>query len=81
MDFLALQETLLGEDADSVVKQFWTHDTYAFCHLPAVGRSGGLLCVWRKSPFTATNAFAGSSFLIVDGFWQGSCNKMSFVNV
>lgn len=71
----------MGDDAENVIKQFWTHDDNGFYQLPAVGRSGGLLCVWRRSSFNATNAFAGSSFLIVEGFCLGGHTKMLFLNV
>lgn len=81
VDFLTLQETILGGNADSVVKQFWTHGEYGFCQLPAVGRSGGLLCVWMRSSFNAISAFSGSTFFIVEGFWLRSSSKMSFINV
>lgn len=67
VDFLSLQETVLVDNAESIVRLIWTHDEYGFIHSPASGRSGGLLCIWTKSILKPSAAFAGNSFLHVSG--------------
>lgn len=68
VDFLFVQETRLSEDVEGIVRLIWTHDEFGFCHSPAHGRSGGLLCIWKKSVLKPSSAFAGDGFLGVSGY-------------
>lgn len=81
LDFLSVQETRLSDGVERIVNSIWTHDDYAFCHSPSQGRSCGLLCIWKKSFFRASNAFVGDTFLGVGGYCQGSNNLVTFFNI
>lgn len=81
VDFISVQETGLSDNVEEIVRLVWTHDEFGFCHTPAQGRLGGLLCIWRKSIFKASSAFAGYAFLGVSGFWHGCPDSMVFFNV
>lgn len=81
VDFLSVQKTGLNVTAERIIRLFWTHDEFGFCELPAIGRSGGLLSIWRKYSFTASYAFTGNGFLGVAGLWQGGSNITTFLNV
>lgn len=81
VDFVALQETLISEDASGVVNAFWSTGDYAFSQIGVVGRSGGILRSWRKDCFNAVSAFAGRGFLCVEGFWKGCSQTLSIINV
>lgn len=72
VDFLALQETILVDDAESIARLFLTRSEFGMCQVPAKGRSGGLLCVWRQSAFKATNAFGRTGFLFVRSSGMGA---------
>lgn len=61
-DFCGIQESLLSVDASSVVRMLWKHSDYGFFQVPAIGRSGGLLCMWRKEIFSADCAFASVGY-------------------
>lgn len=81
VDFLSVQETGIVEDVERIVKLIWVHDEYRFCQVLAVGRSGGLLCIWRRSIFSASSALSGAGFLCVAGCWQGSNHIVNMINV
>lgn len=81
VDFIAIRESSLVDNADSIVRSFWTHDEFGFYQSPAQGRSGGLLCIWKKSIFKAQNAFEGRGFLGVTGVWQSSNSSVTYLNV
>lgn len=81
VDFCGIQESLLAEDASNVVRMVWNHCDYGFCQVPAVGRSGGLLCIWRKEIFSAEYAFAGDGFLGVEGKWKGCQAPVMIINI
>lgn len=81
IEFLAIQETLIKGDASFVISLFWKHSQWSFCQLPSSGRSGGLLCVWNTSIFTAENIISGSGYLGVEGFWHGCSNKILLCNI
>lgn len=81
IEFVALQETLIAGDVSTIVNAFWNNGDYGFCQIDATGRSGGILSSWKKDSFKAVNAFAGTGFLCVEGFWKGSPLLISLLNV
>ncbi|MCH94158.1 LINE-1 reverse transcriptase like, partial [Trifolium medium] len=62
LDFLALQETKLESISDSLVHCLWGSDDCDWVSLPAVGNSGGILSIWRKSAMSVVFTFTGSGF-------------------
>lgn len=81
IDFLAIQESLVTGDASGLVKLLWNHPDYCFSFVPSVGKSGGLICMWRKEIFEATDSFAGAGYLAVVGKWKGYSETITFINV
>lgn len=58
--FVAIQGTLLKGEVSGILKLLWPSCDYGYCFVPSLGRSGGLLCMWRKDTFEASVSFAGS---------------------
>jgi exonuclease III len=63
LDFLALQETKLVGVSDSLCVRLWGSADCAWAALPAVGNSGGVLSLWRKSLGTTVFSFTGEGFV------------------
>jgi hypothetical protein len=66
LDFLALQETKLLEVTDPLCYSLWGNADCDWVSLTAVGNSGGILSIWRKS-------FASLVFSIVGDGFIGVC--------
>lgn len=81
VDCCVIQESLLPDDATNVVKMVWKHCDYGFFQMPSIGRSGGLLSMWRKDLFVADYAFAGTGYSGVEGKWKGCDHPILFINI
>lgn len=81
IDFVAIQESLIAGDAIGMVKLLWNHCNYGFSFVPSVGRSSGLICMWRKEFFEATSSFTGADYLAVKGKWKGYSELITIINV
>lgn len=79
--FLTVQETSLTGDAAFISNLIWKHSYWNFCQTPSSGRSGGLLCIWNSTLFSAQNIISGPGFLAVEGVWQGCSNSVFLWNV
>lgn len=56
-------------------------DEFGWVSKDVVGRSGGLLVLWKKDYFELSTYFVGSNFLGVEGFWGKERIKVSLINV
>jgi hypothetical protein len=63
VDFLALQETKIEVIEQSLIHAMWGSDDCDWFHLPAVGNSGGILSIWRKSLYSVVFSFTGCGFV------------------
>jgi hypothetical protein len=62
-DVLALQETKLEVVTESLIYGLWGNDDCDWSYVPAVGNSGGILSIWRKSLFLPVFSFSGCGFV------------------
>ncbi|MCH98940.1 endonuclease/exonuclease/phosphatase family protein [Trifolium medium] len=81
IDFLALQETKLEIIPDSVCYKIWGSQDCEWVYLPSVGRSGGILSIWRKSNNSLIFSFKGEGFVGVCLEWGVTKTICFVVNV
>jgi hypothetical protein len=63
VDFLALQETKLEVVTEALIYGLWGGDDCDWSYTSAVGNSGGILSIWRKSLFVSVFSFSGCGFV------------------
>jgi hypothetical protein len=63
LDFIALQETKLEGISGSLCCRLWGSNDCDWVFLPAVGNSGGILSLWRKSLGSLVFSFMGEGFV------------------
>nr|GFD03483.1 RNA-directed DNA polymerase, eukaryota [Tanacetum cinerariifolium] len=51
------------------VKCCWGNYAFEYVYSPAVGNSGGILCVWEKSAFKKNNSTIFDFFVVIGGSW------------
>nr|GFB81239.1 RNA-directed DNA polymerase, eukaryota [Tanacetum cinerariifolium] len=51
------------------VKCCWGNYAFEYVYSPAVGNSGGILCVWEKSAFKKNNLTISDYFVMIGGSW------------
>lgn len=81
INFIGIQETWMDDYQKIDVKSCWDSTEFDSEGVNAVGRSGGLLCIWNNRLFKKDEVFKDRYFLIVAGHWQGLNEKLIFVNV
>lgn len=81
IDFIFLQETILPGVVFGIVKCLGSLRDFSFCSVPTVGRSGGLLCLWKSDSFDVISSFSGDGFLGVIGHCKGCPKELTIVNV
>lgn len=64
---MALQETLITDEASGIVKALWSQGDYGFYQIAAEGWSSGILSTWKKEIFEILNAVTSKGFLCVEG--------------
>lgn len=80
-DLLCIQESKLEEVDQKVCSTLWEGEDFDWVAKNAVGRSGGLLMLWRKGSFSLSYEFQGDNFLGVVGLWGENQVQVSVVNV
>lgn len=70
-DVLFIQETKIQKMIETVVNQIWGFDECCWSVNEAVGRSGGILIIWRKETFVPVPSFQGKGFLGIQGIVKG----------
>lgn len=59
----------------------WEGDEFEWVSKDVVGRSGGLIILWKKGCFELIAEFNGANFLGIEGWWGKDRVKVSMVNV
>ncbi|PWA94018.1 RNA-directed DNA polymerase, eukaryota [Artemisia annua] len=81
VDFLAVQETMVGDLSHFDGKRIWGNNNYDKEFVGSVGQSGGLLCMWDKGLFTQFASIKNRFFLLVSGKLKGSNEIVNIMNV
>lgn len=81
INFIGTQETWMGDYSKIDVRGCWDSADFESDGVDAVGRSGGLICIWNKLLFSKMDVIKDRYFLAVVGKWQGNPENLIFVNV
>jgi hypothetical protein len=65
-DIISIQETKRSEFDLSYIRKFCPRSFDAFCFLPSVGASGGILVAWKSSIFSGIEVFQNSFAISVE---------------
>ncbi|KAK7274641.1 hypothetical protein RIF29_15737 [Crotalaria pallida] len=65
----------------SMAKSLWGDSNLDWVAIPSIGRSGGILCIWRKSSFSRCNVVQGNNFILIQGVWISDFFICSIVTV
>ncbi|GKB29200.1 RNA-directed DNA polymerase, eukaryota [Tanacetum coccineum] len=63
------------------VKCCWGNYAFEYVYSPAVGNSGGILCVWEKSAFKKNNSTISDYFVMISGSWLCSGVNLLIISV
>ncbi|GJV15330.1 RNA-directed DNA polymerase, eukaryota, reverse transcriptase zinc-binding domain protein [Tanacetum coccineum] len=63
------------------VRKCWGNMSFEFEHSDAVGKSGGILCVWDPLCFHKVNTTKSDSFVMIRGVWKATGVKLMIVSV
>ncbi|GJS40373.1 RNA-directed DNA polymerase, eukaryota [Tanacetum coccineum] len=63
------------------IKAFWGNLSFDYVCSPAVGYSGGILCVWDLSLVVKDNSTISDSFVAIKGTWIPSSTKLLIISV
>jgi exonuclease III len=74
--FIGLQETLIQNCDDMILKRFYYHQDYLWLNNPAKGRSGGIL-VGVKKELYYVGAFSQGDFMLQLNLWD-KFNKLKW---
>ena len=68
IDFMGLVKTKHKKSFKSRIKRLWGNDDYEFCEVFASEtNSGGLIVVWDKNSFEASNKHMGNRWILIEG--------------
>ncbi|KAL7251284.1 hypothetical protein ACSBR1_013171 [Camellia fascicularis] len=67
VDIALLQETKKAAVGSEVVRTMWPGDKFDFMAVDAVGRSGGLLCIWNPDVFQLKACCSNQNFILLSG--------------
>ncbi|XP_058775200.1 uncharacterized protein LOC131649456 [Vicia villosa] len=70
-DIFVIQETKICRMEEAIAKSFWRKDSIEYSYSNSIGRSGGLLTLWKGDSVTVINSFSGIGFLGIKALWQG----------
>lgn len=75
-----IQESKLEVVDSRLCFSLWGNNDCEWLALPSIGRSGGLISIWKKTSFNLTASFSGPGYLGMSGIWTNgvSCN---FINI
>lgn len=59
----------------------WGDDRFGWAFKPSVGRSGGMLCLWKQSIFQSVDVCTGDGFLCIKGKWGSNEIPCAIVNI
>ncbi|MCI39093.1 endonuclease/exonuclease/phosphatase family protein, partial [Trifolium medium] len=78
---MAIQETKLESISDTLCYSLWGGEDCNWAFLPAVGSSGGILSIWRKTNSSLIFHFTGDGFVGVCLEWGVKKTICYIVNV
>nr|GEY05482.1 cytochrome P450 716B1-like [Tanacetum cinerariifolium] len=81
VNFLTLQETKMESITLFDVKCCWGNFPFNHVYSPAVGNSGGILCVWEKLSFKKINSTVIDYFVMISGTWVCSGVNLLIISV
>ncbi|XP_021992110.1 uncharacterized protein LOC110888922 [Helianthus annuus] len=69
-------------DSDGIpTHQIWGNSNFDSSAVDAVGRSGGICCLWDKDRFNRSSISFTSNYIMVSGAWRGVDEVVNVVNV
>ena len=80
-NFVGLQETKMESIDLFCVRYCWGNNNFEFVHSDAVGKSGGILCMWDPNAFCKSSSTISDYFIIIRGVWVKSGINMLIVVV
>ncbi|KAF1891499.1 hypothetical protein Lal_00012388 [Lupinus albus] len=81
LDFLCIQETKLELLDYHIRSSLWDGFDFDWIFQPSIGKSGGLLCIWKKDKFQMISYRSGKGFLGVVGYYLNSSDLCHIINV
>nr|GFA95757.1 hydroxycinnamoyl-CoA quinate/shikimate transferase [Tanacetum cinerariifolium] len=81
VNFLALQETKMGNMELFSVKMCWGNFAFDYVHSDSLGNLGGILCVWDPNSFRKSNATVSDYFIMIRGVWRQTGNDHLIIAV
>lgn len=78
-DFLYIQETKREIVDARLCLSLWGNNDFAWVFSTSIGRSGGMISIWKKNSFSKFDSFSGLGYLGVSGTWANgtSCNLIN----
>ncbi|XP_058775034.1 uncharacterized protein LOC131649281 [Vicia villosa] len=70
-DIFVIQETKISSMEEVMAKSFWRKDYIEYSYSNSVGRSGGMITLWKGDSVTVLNSFSGEGYLGIKALWQG----------
>nr|GEU69380.1 RNA-directed DNA polymerase, eukaryota [Tanacetum cinerariifolium] len=81
LNFLSIQETKQVKFSSITVRAFWGNSYFGFSMAPAIGRSGGILCIWDKGSFSKHKEIIKSNFIAIEGNWISTSTPIMLISV
>ncbi|KAF1869216.1 hypothetical protein Lal_00048498 [Lupinus albus] len=81
LDFLCIQETKLEFIDYHLCSTLWYGSDFDWIFQPSIGRSGGLLCIWKTDKFQKSSFKSGKGYLGVTSKYEDSTELCHIVNV
>ncbi|KAF1881640.1 hypothetical protein Lal_00039857 [Lupinus albus] len=81
IDFLYLQETKLESIDSPLCSKLWVDSEFDWDFLPSLGKSGGLLSIWRKDKFHKAYVKSGKGHIGIIGHCSDSRELCHLINV
>ncbi|XP_058783264.1 uncharacterized protein LOC131657935 [Vicia villosa] len=69
-DIFLIQETKITSMDDEMAKSFWRDSEVGYSFSNSLGRSGGILTLWKKDVVDVENSFKGDDFVGIKVSWN-----------
>lgn len=80
-DMLCLQETKTEGIDRRLCSMLWEGDDFEWVSKDDVGRSGGLLVIWKRECFELETVFYENNYVGLEGWWGRDRVRVTLVNV
>lgn len=80
-DFCCIQETKLDSLDESVCRQVWGEGNFDWAARDAVGRAGGILCIWNSDKFLCSSSWHMEGSVGVCGVWGAERTRCCIINI